>query len=84
MLARTRQPALGDDEDAETRLAEVKEKVAYKLSLLGDVGITKPKQVLECMEDVTFKKVGGQQLTCKCISVALSSRALAQPVLLII
>ena len=67
VLARTRQPALGDDEDAETRLAEVKEKVAYKLSMLGDVGITKPKQVLDFMEDVTFKKVGGQQLTCKCM-----------------
>ena len=59
MLARTRQPALGDDEDAETRLAEVKEKVAYKLSLLGDVGITKPKQLLDFMGDVTLKKPAG-------------------------
>ena len=59
MLARTRQHVLGDDEDAETRLAEVKEKVAYKLSLLGDVGITKPKQLLDFMGDVTFKKPAG-------------------------
>ncbi len=40
---RSRQDFLGDDEEAETRMIALKEEVTYKLSLLGNAGITKPK-----------------------------------------
>ena len=52
----SRQDYLGDDDAAETRLVAVKEKVAYKLSLLGDAGIRKPKEVLEFMQNVKSQK----------------------------
>ena len=65
--ASSRQDFLGDDEEAETRMTALKEVVTYKLSLLGDAGITKPKEVLEFAKNVQHKKVGGQQLTCECL-----------------
>ena len=65
--ASSRQDFLGDEEAAETRMTAIREEVTYKLSLLGEAGITKPKEVLEFAKNVQYKKVGGQQLTCECL-----------------
>ena len=62
-----RQPGLGDDEDVAERLLVLQEEVATKMALFGNAGIVKPKQVMDFTKNITYKKVGGQQLSAECI-----------------
>ena len=61
-----RQPGLGDDEDVAERLLVLQEEVATKMALFGNAGIVKPKQVMDFTKNITYKKVGGQQLSAEC------------------
>lgn len=67
MLSVRDQALLGDDDEAEGKLATIHSETRDKLAALGDAGLAKPKQVLQFVTDLAYKKVGGQQLTCKCM-----------------
>ena len=45
----------------------LQEEVADKMVLFGKAGIMKPKQLMEFMKNITYKKVGGQQLSAECL-----------------
>ena len=66
------QMLLGDTEVTETRLQLLHAEARDKLARYGDAGITKPKHVLDFVRDLAYKKVGGQQLTGKCMFCATS------------
>ena len=61
------QTMLGDDEETETRVATRQEKAEVVLARLPGGTIQKPKDALSFVKDITYKKVGGQQLTGVCI-----------------
>ena len=56
------QDRLGDYEERHERRLALNEEVNTKLEALGPAGITKPKELLNFMDNVTYKTVGGQQL----------------------
>ena len=60
------QDRLGDYEERHERRLALNEEVNTKLEALGPAGITKPKELLNFMDNVTYKTVGGQQLECDC------------------
>ena len=59
------QQQLGDDEEAAGRRALVLQEVSDILTQIG--GISKPKDALRFVRDIEYKKVGGQQLECRCM-----------------
>ena len=76
MLAQNEQQGLlGDVDDAQSRLLKIYEEANDKLMTFGPGGLSKPKQALEFVKNVTYKSVGGQQLTCNCMfcNVSISS-----------
>ena len=64
--ARQVQARLGDGDQVEERIAELRSEVDTKLTALGEGGITKPKQCLDFLHNLSYKKLGGQQLTGNC------------------
>ena len=58
------QAVLGDDNEASTRLAELHEETR---AIMSRSELSKPKDALLFFTDVEYKKVGGQQLTAKCM-----------------
>ena len=66
------QRRLGDDEEAEQRLAEERDEVSDIIEHLNGGVISKPKDALSFARDIKYKAVGGQQLTCKCMFCNMS------------
>ena len=61
------QLALGDEEQIDDRLARRAHELEGRLAKLGTAGITKPKDLLEFVNNLKYKTVGGQQLTADCM-----------------
>ena len=61
------QPVLGDDEDAETRLASLNQEVQERQEAIGAGGISQPKHAVCFVNNITYKRVGGQQFTAQCM-----------------
>ena len=61
------QLALGDEEQIDDRLARRAHELEGRLAKLGTAGITKPKDLLEFVNNLKHKTVGGQQLTADCM-----------------
>ena len=59
---RTRQLQLGDEEQIDERLARRAHDLEGRLAKLGAPGIQRPKDLLEFVNNLKHKSVGGQQL----------------------
>ena len=53
---------LGDEEQIDERLARRAHELEGRLAKFGAAGIQKPKDLLEFVNDIKYKVVGGQQL----------------------
>ena len=61
------QEQLGDDEDRDARQLALQRDTETRLATLGEGGIRRPKDTLTFLNNVAYKKVGGQQLTANCM-----------------
>lgn len=62
-----RQAVLGDDDAARQQMVDMQEEVCAKLEPYGSAGLTKPKHLLDFVRNLTYKKIGGQQLEADCM-----------------
>ena len=64
-----------DEEQIDDRLARRAHELEGRLAKLGTAGITKPKDLLEFVNNLKYKTVGGQQLTADCMFCGCRSSA---------
>ena len=63
----SRQLQLGDEEQIDERLARRAHELEGRLAKFGTAGIQKPKDLLEFVNNLKYKTVGGQQLEADCM-----------------
>ena len=57
------QQQLGDDDERQAKQLALQRDAETRLATLGTGGIQKPKDTLAFLNNLVYKKVGGQQLT---------------------
>ena len=61
------QQQLGDDDERQAKQLALQRDAETRLAALGTGGIQKPKDTLAFLNNLVYKKVGGQQLTGNCM-----------------
>ena len=69
------QQQLGDDDERQAKQLALQRDAETRLAALGTGGIQKPKDTLAFLNNLVYKKVGGQQLTGNVLCISAEGPA---------